>query len=256
MYIIGFICLLLIIFYIIKENNRNKLISKKYKILFNKVNKNTNHIVKVHENDLNLLNCNIFKLQNKIQNLEIFNKKNSISIPLYLGIIQINSTNNCINSVFPIFYNTNDYKVQINKQFIDKYTIKYKSNYSYFNIMIYMIFNNITYMKSLKYLEIDFKYIKQNYYSDQALCDFFDINIISDLPIETLYIYNCNPKYNNISNICKLQLLKELHLSFITDRNTNINTLYKDIYNDISKLNMKINKNECNDYIYSINANK
>jgi hypothetical protein len=111
-------------------------------------------------------------------------------------------------------------------------------------------------MKSLKYLEIDFKYIKQNYYSDQALCDFFDINIISDLPIETLYIYNCNPKYNNISNICKLQLLKELHLSFITDRNTNINTLYKDIYNDISKLNMKINKNECNDYIYSINANK
>ena len=80
--------------------------------------------------------------------------------------------------------------------------------------------------------------------------------MISDLPIETLYIYNCNPKNNNISNICKLKLLKDVQLSFTTDRTTNINTLYKDIYNDISKLNMKIIKNEYNDFIYSINASK
>jgi hypothetical protein len=256
MYIIGFILLMLIILYIIKENNRNKLISKKYKILFNRVNKNTSHIVKVHENDLILLKSNIYKLQDKIQNLEIFNKNNNISFPLYLGIIQINSTNQCINSVFSIFYNTNDSMVQINKNYLDKYSTKYKKDSSYFNILIYMVFNNIKYMNNLKHLEIDFKYIKQNYYSDQTLCDFFDINMISDLPIETLYIYNCNPKYNNINNICKLKLLKDLQLSFIIDRNTNINTLYKDIYNDISKLNMNIIKNKCNDFIYSINASK
>ena len=118
------------------------------------------------------------------------------------------------------------------------------------------MFNNIKYMKNLKYLEIDFKYIKQNNYSDKVLCDFFDINMIIDLSIETLYIYNCNPKNNNISNIYKLKLLKDLQLSFTTDRNTNINTLYKDIYNDISKLNMNNIKNECIDYIYYIYASK